>query len=325
MAATLARGPGIFVAGAGVSGNAVLSISGTIGQPVATSTASVGGTLGVQGGVWPVLTPAPNTPPTLLGATNAVTDELVGFVRDLAPRDVDVPVQALTVALVSGPTGLVVTNGVLAWTPTEVQGPSTNEVRVSVTDGVVTVTNVFNVVVREVNGAPVVLADVVERRVGQGIRVALADLLANDVDPEGDVLRVTAVAPLGSRGGTGRLSGDVLEYTPPTPDVAGLDDVVWYEVSDGKGGVARGQVTVRATGPSVPTAGPLRIRELDASLTRLELRFETKSGRTYRLERASGLGGPWELVATLVGDSIGEASRAELVGAGARFFRVVEP
>jgi len=266
-----------------------------------------------------------NAPPTLAGATNAVTDELVGFVRDLAPRDVDVPAQVLTVALVSGPTGLVVTNGVLAWTPTESQGPSTNQVRVSVTDGVVTVTNAFSVVVREVNGAPVALADVVERRVGQGIRVLVAALLANDVDPEGDVLRVTAVAPLGSRGGTARLLDDVLEYTPPASDVAGLEDVVGYEVSDGKGGVARGQLTIRATGPSEPTAGPLRIRELDASLTRLELRFETRSGRTYRLERASAVEGPWELVATLVGDASGEASLEELVGAAARFFRVVEP
>ena len=313
------------MAGGGTSGDAALSVSGTIGQPVATSVASEGGTFSMQGGLWAFLNPPPNTPPALLGATNAVTDELVGFVQDLAPRDADVPAQALTVALVSGPAGLVVTNGVLAWTPTEAQGPSTNEVRVSVSDGVATGTNAFNLVVREVNAAPVAMADVVERRVGQGIRVPLADLLANDVDPEGDVLRVTAVAPAGTFGGVARLLGDVLEYTPPAADVAGLEDVVGYEVSDGKGGVARGQLTIRATGPSAPTAGPLRVRELDAALTRLELRFETKAGRTYRLERASAVEGPWEWVATLVGDASGEASREELVGADARFFRVVEP
>ena len=95
-----------------------------------------------------------NASPTLAGATNAAIDELAGYVQALVPRDADVPVQMLTVALVSGPAGLVVTNGVLAWTPTEAQGPSTNAVVVSVSDGVATATSTFNVVVREVNVLP---------------------------------------------------------------------------------------------------------------------------------------------------------------------------
>jgi hypothetical protein len=48
----------------------------------------------------------------------------------------------------------VVTNGVLAWTPTEAQGPSTNTVQVRVSDGIATVTNNFVVTVREVNVPP---------------------------------------------------------------------------------------------------------------------------------------------------------------------------
>jgi hypothetical protein len=91
-----------------------------------------------------------NTIPRFAGATNSTIDELVGYTQNLLPKDDDVPVQALTVSLISGPGGLVVTNGVLAWTPTEAQGPSTNLIVVSVSDGVASVTNSFTVFVREV-------------------------------------------------------------------------------------------------------------------------------------------------------------------------------
>src|SRR3989442_412320 len=49
-------------------------------------------------------------------------------------------------------------NGAISWTPTEAQGPSTNAVSVSVTDDGVpslSVTNTFQVIVNEVNLAPV--------------------------------------------------------------------------------------------------------------------------------------------------------------------------
>src|SRR5437667_671423 len=48
--------------------------------------------------------------------------------------------------------------GAISWTPTEGQGPSTNAVSVSVTDNGVpalSVTNTFQVIVNEVNLAPV--------------------------------------------------------------------------------------------------------------------------------------------------------------------------
>jgi formylglycine-generating enzyme required for sulfatase activity len=109
-------------------------------------------------GLRPALDAAPsvtNLPPRLAGATNATIKELEGHVQDLVPQDDDVPAQSLTVALVSGPMGLVVTNGVLAWTPTEAQGPSTNRIVVTVSDGLATVTHEFTLTVLEVgDGGP---------------------------------------------------------------------------------------------------------------------------------------------------------------------------
>src|SRR5205814_7702538 len=50
--------------------------------------------------------------------------------------DADLPANTLTFSLVSAPTGVNLnpSSGVLTWTPTEAQGPSTNLITVRVTD-----------------------------------------------------------------------------------------------------------------------------------------------------------------------------------------------
>src|SRR5207249_4832542 len=72
----------------------------------------------------------------------------------------DIPSNNLTFALVSAPTGMILTFPTRRSSdlPTEAQGPSTNIVSVSVTDNGVpalSVTNTFTVTVNEVNLAPV--------------------------------------------------------------------------------------------------------------------------------------------------------------------------
>src|SRR5204862_117784 len=74
--------------------------------------------------------------------------------------DTDLPANTLTFALVSGPLGVAVnpTTGVLTWTPTETQGPSTNTITIKVTDDgepALSYTDSFTVVVNEVNSAPI--------------------------------------------------------------------------------------------------------------------------------------------------------------------------
>src|SRR2546426_12358026 len=78
---------------------------------------------------------------------------------------------ALTFSLVSAPTGVNLdpSTGVLTWTPTEAQGPSTNLITVKVTDnGVPQSSDIksFTVVVTEANSAP----RSEERRVGKECR-----------------------------------------------------------------------------------------------------------------------------------------------------------
>src|SRR5439155_1085421 len=66
---------------------------------------------------------------------------------------------SLSIALGSGPTGLTVSSGgAIAWTQTEAQGPSANPVTVRVFDNgapSMSATNSFQVIVTEVNTAPV--------------------------------------------------------------------------------------------------------------------------------------------------------------------------
>jgi hypothetical protein len=99
----------------------------------------------------------------------------------LRATDADLPPQPLSYRLVSGPAGLTVgTNGFLSWRPTEEQGPSTNRVRVEVSDGTDGASQEFTIVVQEQNTPPT-FAAVGTRRVTEGQRIAF-QLRATDAD-----------------------------------------------------------------------------------------------------------------------------------------------
>ena len=76
-----------------------------------------------------------NTAPLLTVPGNTNISGLVAWSAQAVAADGDLPANALTFALVSGPAGLTVTaDGLIAWTPGMNQGHSTNLVRLSVTD-----------------------------------------------------------------------------------------------------------------------------------------------------------------------------------------------
>src|SRR5206468_230586 len=100
-----------------------------------------------------------NSAPVLSLPTRRSSDLLSTLVVTNTATDTDLPANTLTFELVSGPSGVAInpTTGVLTWTPTEAQGPSTNTIAVKVTDNgapVQSATNSFTVVVNEVNSAP---------------------------------------------------------------------------------------------------------------------------------------------------------------------------
>ena len=99
-----------------------------------------------------------NHPPVFPGILDQMVAEGGTLTLQLEATDPDLPFQQLVYSRVSGPDGLVVSpSGALSWSPTEIQGPSTNEVVVRVSDNGVpaaVVTNAFLVVVQEVNRPP---------------------------------------------------------------------------------------------------------------------------------------------------------------------------
>lgn len=100
-----------------------------------------------------------NVAPVLTMPNDATINELTLYTNNATATDADLPANALTFTLVSGPTGLTVSQtGVIAWTPTEAQGPGTYPVQVRVSDNgtpALSVTNSFNLTVNELNKAPV--------------------------------------------------------------------------------------------------------------------------------------------------------------------------
>ena len=101
-------------------------------------------------------------PPEFLSPTNGTvitTLETVPMTVSCLATDLDTPPLPLSFTLVNAPapppTGMTISNGVIYWTPTEAQGPSTNTVGVSVSNGAFSVTNVFTIIVEESNLPPV--------------------------------------------------------------------------------------------------------------------------------------------------------------------------
>ncbi len=87
-------------------------------------------------------------------------------------------------------------------------------------------------------------------------------VLANDSDPDGDALSVTAVSMPGH--GTATTTAGGVAYTP-APGYLGVDSFT-YTISDGRGGSATATVHVTVVAPNhPPVAGPLSVRVLKGS------------------------------------------------------------
>jgi hypothetical protein len=104
--------------------------------------------------------------PSLPAQTNVTIDEMTLLTVTNTATDSDLPALALAYSLLNAPAGAQIdTNGIITWTPSEAQGPSTNVITTVVTDSgspPLSSTNSFIVVVNEVNLPPVlpVLPDV---------------------------------------------------------------------------------------------------------------------------------------------------------------------
>ncbi len=244
-----------------------------------------------------------NNAPTFVNAFSRSILETAGLNFTLIARDTDLPAQKLTLTLVSGPKGLTMTDaGVISWSPTEDQGPSTNTIVVRVTDDASsprsTTTN-FVVTVREANAAPVF--PVTNLTVAAASKLAVA-LKATDTD-----IPVQTLSYRLERGPAGLTvsTNGLLEWTPAA-GLANTTNVVTVSVSDS---VSRIQATFRVfvrpvgSGPGSETKSIQRTRisllvQADQSLA---LRVVGPEGGRFRVESTTLLGVEWQTE-----DAIGE-------------------
>ncbi|MGA4644060.1 Ig-like domain-containing protein [Limisphaera sp. 4302-co] len=101
--------------------------------------------------------------------------------------------------------------------------------------------------VATLNDPPVASSDTLFRFPGQTAKTAISDLLANDVDPDGDRLHVTRLDERTFAGGRVSMDNGWILYEPADP--LPQEDTFTYTVEDSAGHTVRQMVVVRIRGP----------------------------------------------------------------------------
>ncbi|MFZ0826002.1 MAG: N,N-dimethylformamidase beta subunit family domain-containing protein, partial [Verrucomicrobiia bacterium] len=168
---------------------------------------------------------AANNGPTLSAGTNQTVNELTLLTVTNTAIDTDIPTLPLTYSLVVTNilnnsivlNAAISTNGVITWTPTEAQGPGTNRFTTVVSDGSLSATNSFIVVVNEVNVAPVLPVQ------GNATLIGLQSLTVTNTASDSDI----PVNPLGYRlasapTGASIDTNGIIRWTPVVGQVPGV-------------------------------------------------------------------------------------------------------
>lgn len=195
---------------------------------------------------------APHLPPQ----TNAAVTELVFLTVTNTATDVDEPANELTYALIAPPSGATISsNGVITWTPTEAQGPSTNTLTTVVSDGTSSTTNSFVVRVTEVNVPPVAVNDTYATS-NETLTVVVPGVLTNDTDADVPANTLTAVFVSGPTNGGFNLSSNGGFVYTPNAGFSGTDRFT-YSVNDGQTNSAAATVTLTITTVPIITGQPV--------------------------------------------------------------------
>lgn len=125
-----------------------------------------------------------------------------------------------------------------------------------------TSTAVVDVSVAAVNDPPRARDDAARTDFGVPVRIALAELAANDVDPEGGALTVLGARATADTHGSLSVDGDAVVYTPDSA-FSGIGTFE-YDVADPSGATAQALVTVQVLPP--PRHRPVAVDDLAEGL-----------------------------------------------------------
>lgn len=262
-----------------------------------------------------------SAPAFVLTPADLELDELTLMIVTNVAMDADLPINLLTYELLAPPAGAVIdTNGIITWTPSEVQGPSTNAIVTVVSDGLASRTNSFVATVLEVNVAPTAMPDLLTRYVTQGLQAPTSSLLTNDFDADADAVIFAGVLSPTPLGASVIASNALVYYQPVFGDTNA--DTFSYVVGDGHGASATGQVTVSVQ-PDPVLSEVLGIQTGAGEFT---VSFTGVPGFTYTVQYTDLMEpANWQNLAVVVADELGQVEAIDnSPGSGAsRFYRAV--
>jgi len=178
--------------------------------------------------------------------------------------------------------------------------------------------------VQLINTPPVAGADTIERSPSSGTKVAVATLLANDTDADGDVLTFVGFSTNSAQGGSLSQSNGWVIYVPPAGFTNG--DSFTYTISDGWGAPVSGTVTINVQVDNTPSPN-LEITNLGNGS--YLIRFDGIPGRTYRIEYVEALDDSpqWQTLASGTADEFGVFEYVDTPPQGSpmRYYRSIYP
>jgi hypothetical protein len=187
-------------------------------------------------------------------------------------------------------------------------------------DGMFSVFATVNITVTPVNDPPIPGSDTLQTTVNTPVSVALATLLANDVDPEGDALSVVSYNPISAQGGSITIQNGIFTYHPPK-DFFGTD-TFHYDVQDTDGFGSDCPVTV-----TIPNPELLRLH-ITCIPNGVHLKFLGEDGHTYVVQHSMAPGSPWNDLMTTNAPAGGIVELDDILPApqpAIRIYRVMEP
>jgi len=154
----------------------------------------------------------------------------------------------------------------------------------------------------------------------QPLTIPVAKLLLCSSSPMGYAIRLSGVSANSVNGGTVGLAGDGLTYIPATNFIG--SDLFTYMINDGWGGTAAGEIVVTVIEGNTASSNMLPAVYTPGGL----VRFAGIVGRTYSVQRAPAVTGPWVTIGTA---TVGPAGIGSFEDSnpppGSAFYRTVFP
>ena len=155
----------------------------------------------------------------------------------------------------------------------------------------------------------------------QPLNLLTAKLLALASDPNGYSLAVTGVSATSTNGGIVALATNQITYTPMTGYIGA--DRIGYTIGNGQGGSASAFVFVQVLATNQPSGNMLPLSAIPGGCL---VSFAGIPGRTYTVQRAPSLFGPWTTLATVTVESSGIGTYSDTSPpAGSAFYRTSYP